>query len=177
MTIFATFDFNSKEYYRALRAMMRYNRAARLLLPTLGVGMPALAIWFWVIRDWDRLTVAGAILNGAPWIVVSAFYLAIPWLTATVLARRALRDEPNVRGEQTRIVTSAGLEVRGANYVQQFNWPDIVRTVETPEFFLFFYNRRAAQYLPKRALNGNDTSALRELLDAHAPGKHRLAPA
>ena len=177
MTVSAEFDFNSSEYYRALRATMRHNRAVRWLVPLLGVGIPALAIWTWVIRDWDRLSMVGVIVNGGPWIALGAFYLSMPWLVARVTARRALRDEPSVRGQQTRIISSAGLEVRGTNYLQQFTWSDIVRTVETPEFFLFFYNRRAAKYLPKRALGEAETEALRDLVRAHAATKHRLAPA
>lgn len=177
MSVSAIFDFNSAEYYRALRATMRHNRAARWLMALLGIVMPALAIWAWVIRDWERLSMVGVIVNGAPWILISAFYLSMPWLTATVFARRALRDEPSVRDEQTRIVSSVGLEVRGSNYLQQFSWSDIVRTVETPEFFLFFYNRRAAQYIPKRALQEADVRALRDIVQAHATGKYRLAPA
>lgn len=96
---------------------------------------------------------------------------------ATVFVHRALRDEPSVRGEQTRIMSSVGLEVRGSNYLPQFTWSDILRTVETPEFFLFFYNRRAAQYIPKRALQEPDVRALRDIVQAHAAGKYRLAHA
>lgn len=67
------FDFDSAEYYRALRATMRHNRAARWLMPLLVIVMPAPAIWAWVIRDWERLSTIGDIVNGAPWILISAF--------------------------------------------------------------------------------------------------------
>ena len=177
MTVSAEFDFNPSEYYRALRATMLHNRALLWLLPLLGVAMPAVAIWAFVIRNWDRLSMRGVIINGAPWIAIGAFYLSMPWLMARVIARRARRDDPAVRGQQTRIISSAGLEVRGANYVQQFTWSDIVRTVETREFFLFFYNRRTAQYVPKRALRGADAEAVRDLVRAHAAREHRVATA
>src|SRR5262245_20479773 len=103
MTVSAAFDFNSAEYYRALRATMRHN-PARWIFPVLGIGMPAVAIWIFVMQDWARLSAVGVIVNGAPWILISAFYLSIPALTARVLALRALRDDPRVRGQQTRIV-------------------------------------------------------------------------
>jgi hypothetical protein len=169
----ATFDFRTAEYNRALRAMMLRNRAVRWLVPLFGLGMPALALWAWVVRDWDRLSPAGVVVNGGPWLVIGAFYLSMPWVMARILARRALRDDPSVRGEQTRSVSSDGVEVRGSNYGQQFTWADIVRTVETPEFFLFFYNRRAAQYVPKRAVDGADAQVIRDLIQTHAHGKQQ----
>jgi hypothetical protein len=177
MMVSAVYAFDQREHYRALRAMMRYN-PVWWLIPALGIGLPAIALWAFVIRDWDRLSLLGVVINGAPWIALGAFYLTMPWLMARTFARRAIRDDPSVRGEQIRTVSPEGLVVRGANLLQRFPWADIVRAVETPEFFLFFYNRRAAHYIPKRALMSADLEALRTLLDSHTSSrKHRAAPA
>ena len=61
----------------------------------------------------------------------------------------------------------AKFELASENYLQRHPWSDIVRCVETDEFFLFFYNKRMAHYLPKRAIGLVEAQAIRELIEAH----------
>ena len=176
MTVNATYEFDSAEHYRALRAMFRFNRA-RWLIPVLGIAMPAVAIWAFVIRVWERLSPLGVLVNGLPWVFIGAFYLALVPLMYRSMARRATRDDPSLRGTQIRALSEAGFEARGAGFSQQLAWTDIVRAEETKEFFLFFYNRRAAYYIPKRCLQTGDEAALRSLIADHRHATHVVATA
>ena len=174
MTVIATYEFDSAEHYRALWAMFRFNRA-RWLIPVLGIGMPAVAIWAFVVRDWDRLSPFGALLNGLPWVFIGAFYLALVPLMYRSLARRAVRDDPRVRGTQVRTLSEAGFEARGAGFSQRLAWPELVRVEEVKDFFLFFYNRRAAYYIPKRCLQTADEAGLRTLIADYRTTTHLVA--
>ena len=156
--------------------MLRFNRW-KWVIPMLGIGMPAVAIWAFVVRDWSRLSPAGVLLNGLPWIVIGAFYLALVPLMYRSLARRALRDDPSVRGTQIRTLSRRGLEARGANFSQWLAWADLVRVEEVDEFFLFFYNRRVAYYVPKRCLALSDAAACRSLIATRRDGTQLEAPA
>jgi hypothetical protein len=178
MTVAATYIVDAKEHYRALRAMMR-NNPARWLAIVMGTIVPAIAIWTFVVRDWDRLSPMGILLNGGPWILISGFYLFLLPLMLRSVARRATREEPALRGEQARILSADGLEARGHNFLQRLPWADIRRSVETPEFFLFFYNRRQAYYVPKRSLSEPDIATVRAIIQSHAPVgfTHRETPA
>lgn len=160
------FEFDSMEYYRALRAMLRRN-PVRWVIPIMGIFVPGYFIWTYVISIWDRVSLSAAVANGLPWVLLGAFYLSLVPLMNRRSARRALKNNPSLRGPQTRVVDERGLEIQGANFLQRLSWTDIVRTDETEEFFLFFYNQRMAFYVPKRCLSETDIEIVRSLISAH----------
>jgi hypothetical protein len=170
MKVSTTFDFDAREYYRALRFMGRYNAATRWV-PVFAVGLPLVMFFLIVIRAWGRISARSAFLNMLPWILLGGFYLALVPLMQRTWARKATEYDPSLRGQQTRIVDESGLEVRGEDSHQHLTWPDIRRVAEGPEFFLFFYNKRVAHYLPKRTLNAVEIGEVRELAEANAPGR------
>jgi hypothetical protein len=49
-----------------------------------------------------------------------------------------------------------------------------VRAIEAPDFFLFFYNKRVAHYLPKRVLTGPQTREVRALVEENFLGRALL---
>ena len=170
MSVTATFDFDQREYYRGLRAVMRRN-PYWWLIPVLGIVLPLGMIWLAVGRRWHQVSAEQAILSALPWALLGTFYLALVPMMARSAARRALENDPSLRGTQTRIIDDAGLHVRGAGFAQDFAWSDIVRVVESPDFFLLFYNKRMAHYVPKRALSTNEIQAARELIARYLPDR------
>jgi len=167
MRVSKTFDFDSQEFYRAIRFMGRFNPATRWV-PAFAVGFPLLMFYLVVVRSWGRISVLSASLNMLPWLLLGAFYLALVPLMQRTWARKATEYDPSLRGPQTRIVDESGVEVRGANSHQHLSWPDLRRIAEGPEFFLFFYNKRMAHYLPKRVLDAAEIGVVRELAQANA---------
>src|SRR6188472_760563 len=123
MTATGRFEFDSREYYRALRAMWRSN-PARPFLPLVAVVIPGAAIWLSVVRNWDRLTPMGVVLNGLPWVLLSAFYITLIPMMLRAGARKATQNEPSLRGPQVRTVSDEGVEITGANFLQRLSWSD-----------------------------------------------------
>jgi hypothetical protein len=175
MGVSVTFDFDSSEYYRALRQAWRYNPARRLSL-ILGFGVPAVMGWLLVVRTWGEVPFSTAFWNVLPWLVLGGFYLALMPLMLKSAARKAPENDPALRGPQTRSVGPAGIQVKGAGFTQDFGWNDLVRVLETAEFFLFFYNKSVGHYLPKRALAPAEADQIRDLVRANLPERGLVQP-
>jgi hypothetical protein len=163
MAVMAQFDFDSHEYYRVLLAAWRQD-PNRWFVWAFGLGVPATIIWLNVGRHWDEVRPWEAFWSVLPWVLLGAFYLLLVPTVYRTAARKALANDPSLRGPQSRSVDENGLHVRGASFAQDFAWSDIVRVVETPDFFLFYYNRRAAHYVPKRVLDAAGIEQVRALV-------------
>jgi hypothetical protein len=168
MPIIAQFEFDPIDYRTGLRDVWSFNRA-RWVVPVVGIAIPALMIWLAVGRHWRESSLADAFWNALPWMLLGAFYLSLLPLMRRTAARKALQEDPALRGTQMRTVDDAGLHIRGAGLSQDLRWADLVRVEETTDFFLFFYNRSAAHYIPKRVLGDRQRDELRNLIQAHVP--------
>ena len=166
MSVTSQFKFDRKEYQLALRETWAFN-PGRWVLPVMGILLPGVMLWVAVGQYWGEISAKDAVLSALPWLLLSGFYMSMLPLMRRAAARKALENDPALRGAQTRIVDDAGLQVAGAGFSQQLRWSDLVRAVETEHFFLFFYNKRIAHYLPKRSLRADDVSKVRALLAAH----------
>ena len=153
------FQIDSAETVRASRAVQRRQRFAWVTW----------AIW--------PLLLALAVLylaSGVPWQnlwllgLVALFLLTLQLLTPRIQRRqlrRAYADTPNLRGPQVYQFSDAGLAITGGAATTTLGWDSFVAVAETDEFFLFFYSKRCAYYVPKRAIGkGIYQSALRALL-------------
>lgn len=170
MAVTAEFDFDSREYYRVLRDAW-WQDPNRWFVWLFGLAVPAAIIWFSVGRHWDEIRPWEAFWTALPWVLLGAFYLMLAPTTHWAVARKALANDPSLRGPQLRTVDENGLHVRGAGFAQDFAWSDLVRVVETADFFLFYYNNRAAHYLPKRVLDPAVIEQVRQLIRAKLPGR------
>jgi hypothetical protein len=56
-----------------------------------------------------------------------------------------------------------GIHFRANGFSFDVSWHVMARALETPEFFLFFYDHRYAFYFPKRLLSPNDIEEVRRL--------------
>jgi hypothetical protein len=168
MAITAQFEFDEAEHRRVLRETWSLH-PMRWVVPVAGILVPATMIWLGTVRYWRQLSAADALLNALPWVLLGAFFLGLAPLVHRAGARKALDVDPSLNGIQTRTVDETGLHVRGAGFSPSLGWGELVRVSETPNFFLFFYDRQLAHYIPKRALDDQARDDLRNLIQAHAP--------
>ena len=86
--------------------------------------------------------------------------------------RRTYRREPLLFSQQTLTVSSTGVALENAGARTVLNWQTIRAVREETEFYLFFYTRQCALYLPKRVIPDGDTDRrLREFVTSHAPDR------
>jgi hypothetical protein len=159
----ATFEFDEREYYRGLRAVQA-NNPYWWTIPVAGIVVPAVMIWLAIGGSWRQVDPWRAFLNVLPWLLLGAFYLSLMPMMARAAARKALQNDPALRGTQVRTVDGEGVHIIGAGFRQDLRWTDLVKVVETDEFFLFFFNKRQAHYVPKRALDAADIDEVRMLV-------------
>lgn len=113
-------------------------------------------------------------LNGVPWnqlgllyfaaLLLAALSFGAPWLQRRQL-RRAYAESPIMREPQRYEFSVQGFTIRGGPAATTLGWDAIREAVETDEFFLLFFAKKTAYYLPKQALADHRAAAdLRELL-------------
>jgi hypothetical protein len=169
----ANFQFDADEWYRASRAVTNAT-VWRWIIPLGGIALPAVMIGSNVLPHWREMSAGAIAANTAPWIILAVFYLALMPRLQKQAALKAQTNDPSLRGLQRRAVTEEGLEISGANFEQAITWSDLVRAVETPEFFLFFYNKRCAHFVPKRALSEAGVQRVRSLIAERMNERARL---
>jgi hypothetical protein len=169
-TLTFTFDWQARDHIMVSRLLTREMFAT---------GWPRVGKWLFV-----ALIVAlglGAILlviqgnyptaiSAAPWIVLMVFWLFFfdriaPWLQA----RRFRRHDPNAAYPFTHTLGPDGLGVSTHTADLALKWAGLVKVRETPDLFMFYYNKRCAYYLPKRAISGGESGleALRSWVRSH----------
>ncbi|MEX2281945.1 MAG: YcxB family protein [Gemmatimonadota bacterium] len=166
MTQPLTYEFrlDPDETIRAIRDVQRRQ----------GFGWLHSAIWHWAL--WP-VVVGMAVLYfflptdlRALWLVgIVAFLLAaLAGLTPSVVRwqlRRDYRETPSLQGIQVYQFSDAGLTITGGATMVTLGWDAFVDAAETTEFFLFYYSKRQAYYLPKRAVGEDlERRRLRELI-------------
>lgn len=111
---------------------------------------------------WQELWLLGIVVIG-----LGLLQVVIPIVQRRQL-RRTYADTPSLRGPQVYRFSGSGLAMTGGASSTTLGWDSFVEALETPEFFLFYYSKNAAFYLPKRVtIDERQRAALRELLRAH----------
>jgi hypothetical protein len=106
------------------------------------------------------------IVDLAPYFFIIALWIGMLW-ALPALAARAFRRNPMYQGDFTMEITDEEIRVTGPQTTWHTRWSGIVRAIETPAYFLFFYSKDCAQFLPKHAVPPADLPGLRTLLKAH----------
>ena len=174
------FQLDPTETVRASRVVQRRQRFAWItwaIWPLLA----ALAGFYLVTgTTWQNLWLLG---------LVATFLLALQVLGPRFQRwqiRRAYAQTPNLRGPQVYRFTDTGLSITGGAAATTLGWDTFVEVAEVDDFFLFFYSKKCAYYLPKRVVGAEaEQSALRKLLRAKLgpraadlrAGEPRVAPA
>jgi membrane-bound metal-dependent hydrolase YbcI (DUF457 family) len=166
MTTPLTYEFrlDADETIRAIRAVQRRQRAGWLhsdiwqwfLWPVV-VGMAVL--YFFLPADLRALWLVG---------IVAFFLAALAGHTPSLVRwqlRRAYRETPSLQGLQTYQFSDAGLTITGGATTVTLGWDAFVDAAETTEFFLLYYSKRSAYYVPKRVVGDEpELRRLRELI-------------
>ena len=172
MTVSTVFDFDSSEYYRALRVVSR-RTAARWL--SWGFGALALVLAVLSVQDaWGRVSPLALVLNGLPWVLLGVFWVAFIPISHRWAARSLPKRDASVRGPQERTIDANGFHSRGNGVALDVPWHAMVRGVESAEFFLFFYSNQLAYYVPKRMLSGTQIGEVRTLMRSGLGERARL---
>ena len=81
----------------------------------------------------------------------------------------ARRQDPNVGYPFVATLDDAGLQMVLKTSTFQIRWDGTYKVRETPHFFLVYYSKRCAYYLPKRVLSEDEVSRVRDLIRTHLP--------
>ena len=155
-----SFRWTASEYVRASHVITRHMRGQIPTVPMLFIAalilfIAALAASRSTTSPWAIFAVGALFLLWA-----SYLYWGAPWFTA----RRLLRDDPCAKDDIRHIITPEGFSVRTGAIAVDVKWRHFVQVVETPEFLLFYLNKRTAYFTPKRAIPEADLPILRPLL-------------
>lgn len=163
MSIAVEFDFDPDEHIRASRAVLALSplRWVNRAFVTLAVSLLLWRIYAGVAQD---LSVGEMLIGIAPWaIIATVWLLLIPYLQFRA-ARNVARTDPSVRGKQIRRVDDDGYHSEGNGISFNIPWHAMPTVRETPEFFLFYYNKNCAYYLGKARLSAEQLASVRTLI-------------
>lgn len=107
-----------------------------------------------------------------PWSLIGGVWMTYATVPFSFWSRHA-----RVVGKHERTLDETGLHIRAGHVTIDLPWHAMTRTIETPEFFLFFDAKAQAHYLPKRGLRDREHRALQQLIAARSPESvRRLGP-
>jgi hypothetical protein len=149
---------DAAETVQASRALRRRQRFAWLewaVWPLMG-GVALLILLLG--RDWRALWPLAAVA-----LVLLLLQPASTWLMRWQL-RRAWRETPSLQGPQVYEFSDSGVTITGGASSIRLGWDSFVDAAETEAFFLLYYSKRFAYYLPKRVVGSEaELHSLREL--------------
>ncbi len=165
MSVTVTYDFDPKEHYKAARAVTRLTWfrwvpwiAAAIVLLLLAVEV--------FLPHWGEYDAWELFMTSLPWLLLGVFWIALlPWSQRRG-ARRIAKRDPSVRGPQERTIDEAGYHALGNGVRVEVPWHAMAKAVESDRFFLFFYNKQCAYYIPKRVLSDSQSADVRTLMKA-----------
>jgi hypothetical protein len=161
MTAPLTYQFylDPAETVRASRLVLQRARFAwmhRFTWPLLlGLAVLSLATG----HSWRDLQLLGIVA-----LLLGSLQLLAPIIQRWQI-RRSYAEMPTAREAQVFHISGAGLKMSAGTASTTIGWDVVLEARETREFFLFFFAKRRAYYLPKRAVGGaEDQRILRDSL-------------
>jgi hypothetical protein len=167
-----TYEWRAKEHSQVLRVLTKellasgWYRAAKWVVVAVLVAGTAVAVLELVGGK------AADAIGLVPWLLLVLFWMLLfarlgPWLQT----RQFRRHDPNVSYPFVHTLTADGLHVATHTTETDLKWAGMEKVRETPSTFMFYYSKRCAYYLPKRAIGGpHDVETAREWIRAHLPG-------
>jgi hypothetical protein len=107
---------------------------------------------------------AGDLQSVMPAIAAFAFWVVILWALPRWAARKQFSGQPGAQGPRTLTLDETGVHWQwdgGASYVE---WRNYVRSVEGESMILLYTSPVAFNIVPKRALNADELSGVRDLV-------------
>lgn len=103
---------------------------------------------------------------GVVFALLGLYALFWPMIQRTRL-RRYYKNTPALSGPQRYNFTEDGLLLANDGSETLIRWPSVLEAAETREFFLVYYSKKCAYYLPKRVMHSDDVeNDLRAFLHA-----------
>ena len=114
---------------------------------------------------------AATFLTYGPWVLLLLLILAfLRRGTGMLRAWQTRRSDPNVSHPFTHRLTQSGLSVSTHTADLDLRWDGMFKVRELPDFFLFYYSKRIAYYLPKRVVGDQDqVGRVKELIRERLP--------
>lgn len=121
----------------------------------------------------------GAVVRPYLLIMVAIFLVALAW---PFVQRRRLHglfaNTPSFQGPQTYRLGEENLELSTPLAQSHVRWDALVEVAETEEFFLFYFSKKRAYYLPKVAVGGpEDQEKLRQVIEARVGARAHVGEA
>jgi hypothetical protein len=119
------------------------------------------AVWFF----WLLIPLVMALTLHAPLAVLKTYFIVMVLVGLFALVWPAIRERqvarlyaatPALSGPQSYTFTDDGLAIANAGVSNLVRWSAFTEAAETPEFFLLYYSRKCAYYLPKRIIHSDD---------------------
>ncbi len=110
-------------------------------------------------------------LQYGPWVLLLLLVLAfVRRGTGVIRAWQTRRQDPNVNHPFTHALTSSGLNIHTLTTDVDLRWDGMHKVSELPDFFLFYYSKRIAYYLPKRVMGDqSQVDRVKELIRQRLP--------
>ena len=161
MSVHVTYHPDPADRAAAARAVAGGSRW-EWIAPVAATTVSAVAVAFVAPEALAEGGVPRLVVEMLPWVLFTAFWIAIVPLKRRREARTLLERDPSGAGVQRRSVDEAGLHIRGEGGVQvDVPWHLVARCVETDESFLFYTDPHRAHLLPKRALRASEARLVR----------------
>lgn len=175
MSVHTVFEYDASDHYQASRAVTRHTSTRYFVW---GMAAVALALLVWNIGPmWSEYPLSTLFWSGLPYLLLGVFWVMFLPLMQRRAAKRLPEVDASVKGPQERTIDVDGYHSRGNGVSIDVPWHAMVRGVETDRYFLFFYNKQYAYYLPKRVLEPPQIVTVRELMQAGLGSRAQVRPA
>lgn len=152
-----SFDWRRKEHAQVTSLLIREQFSSGIWRVVKWAVIAVLILGTLVVVASAVLGDLASAMRLAPWlIVVGALVLAFGKLTGWIHAWRLQRHDPNVAHPLTHTLDESGLHVSMQTASIDLKWTGLHHVRETPDLFMFYYNKRVAYYLPKRILTDRE---------------------
>lgn len=165
------FEWQRSEHARVTSLLVRelFSSGFRRVIKWAVIAILVIEFLFIVV-----MTVMGehdSVLRLGPLVLVVG---TLAWLfypiTGRIRAWQMQHSDPNVKHPITHTLDENGYHISTHTADIDLKWPGIYKVRETPEFFLVYYSRRYAYYLPKRVIDGQEeVSKLAEWIRGRLP--------
>jgi hypothetical protein len=138
---------------------------AYLVMPLvfIGIGLLAHRTLFQAIRE-NLFWIVGLPVMG---------FVIVPWLNRWGI-RRQLRSNPMLGGTQSFALRDDGLAMETRAGSAHVRWGAILRVVESPRHFLFYYTPQCAYFLPRASIPASEIDAVRSHIRQYVAGPNEL---
>ena len=132
-------------------------RFFRMAAPVLFAAWTVVTVWD---AGWSALLGSAMIFP-----IMLAVTLLMPVITRRTITRH-FKQNPHLLGGFTYTFTPEDVQIESPIGSSRMPWTSFVRARETPELILLYFARKAAYFVPRRAMRDEDERRLKQWLSA-----------